>query len=258
MFETPTKLYSQKAISIATFFGGPLAAGILVRRNYINLGNDLYGKHAIVVGIVSTVIMFLGIFSIPEEIIDKTHNSLIPAIYTTIIYLVVEKLMGAEIKKHKEEGKEFYSGWNAAAVGFFSMCLLILGVIGFAMASEENFDVQSYDSGIESFTKNEEAALKMYNMLETGDTESASIEIKKSSLPLWIENINILNQLNLLENLPAELKDQNTLLIEYCQLRIKECRLISKAIEENSDKYDMQIELAHLDIEQILEKLSNQ
>ena len=38
------ELYTQRAIGIATFFGGPLAAGILVRRNFINLGNEQYGK----------------------------------------------------------------------------------------------------------------------------------------------------------------------------------------------------------------------
>lgn len=34
------KLYSQKGISIATFFGGPLAAGYLIRQNFIALGKE--------------------------------------------------------------------------------------------------------------------------------------------------------------------------------------------------------------------------
>ncbi|GGH15012.1 hypothetical protein GCM10011418_16380 [Sphingobacterium alkalisoli] len=32
--------YSQRAISIATYLGGPLAADILARQNFINLGEE--------------------------------------------------------------------------------------------------------------------------------------------------------------------------------------------------------------------------
>jgi len=99
----PQQLYSQKAIGIATFFGGPLAAGILVRRNYINLGKEVYGKHALSIGIISTFLLFVGIFSMPEHIMAKVPNTILPAIYTAIIYLVVEKLQGRELKEHKRK-----------------------------------------------------------------------------------------------------------------------------------------------------------
>jgi hypothetical protein len=36
------KLYSKRSISIVTYFGGPFAAGILVRQNYISLGKDQF------------------------------------------------------------------------------------------------------------------------------------------------------------------------------------------------------------------------
>ena len=82
------ELYSQRAISIATYFGGPLAAGILARQNFINIGKDQLGKNALIVSIISTVLLFAGIFSVSEEIMDKVPNALIPLIYTGIIYLI--------------------------------------------------------------------------------------------------------------------------------------------------------------------------
>lgn len=34
------KFYSLRSISIATFLGGPIAAGILIRRNFLNQNDD--------------------------------------------------------------------------------------------------------------------------------------------------------------------------------------------------------------------------
>jgi len=38
--EIQIKLFSKRAISIATFFGGPLAAGYLIKKNYDSLQNQ--------------------------------------------------------------------------------------------------------------------------------------------------------------------------------------------------------------------------
>ena len=90
--EDEKKFYSQKGISIATYFGGPLAAGYLVKKNYETLGQPESGKKALIIGIISTILLFVGIFSIPKSIIDKIPSALIPLIYTGLIYLIVEKI----------------------------------------------------------------------------------------------------------------------------------------------------------------------
>ncbi len=69
--EESTKLYSQKAIGLATYFGGPLAAGILIRRNYINLKKEKLGLNALIVSAIATCLLFAGLFSIPEYIIAE-------------------------------------------------------------------------------------------------------------------------------------------------------------------------------------------
>lgn len=71
------KLYSQNAISVATFFGGPLAAGFLARQNFISLGKKESAKNSLIIGIVSTVLLFAAIFSVPDELINKVPRFVI-------------------------------------------------------------------------------------------------------------------------------------------------------------------------------------
>jgi preprotein translocase subunit Sss1 len=118
------KLYSQSAIAIATYFGGPLAAGILIRKNSINLGREREGLGALIVGIIGTILLLWGIFQIPDTILDKIPNVLLPTIYTSIIFLIVEKMHGKILKKHKEEKHEFYSIWKATGIGL--LCAVVL------------------------------------------------------------------------------------------------------------------------------------
>ncbi|MFT7158343.1 MAG: hypothetical protein ACI8Q1_003374 [Parvicella sp.] len=79
------RFYSQTAIGMATFIGGPIAAGYLIRENYLSLDQPDKGKKSLIIGIISTVLLFTGIFIIPESIMDKVPNQILPAVYTGII-----------------------------------------------------------------------------------------------------------------------------------------------------------------------------
>jgi len=147
------RLYSLVAINIATFFGGPLAAGILVRQNFINLGKELAGRNALIIGIVSTVLLFVGIFSIPEEIIDRIPNVLIPTVYAAIIYFIVEKYQGQDLTEHKESNSPFYSGWRAAGIGGACTVVMVVGILAYVFLLPGDFDFRRYDKGIAEFQK---------------------------------------------------------------------------------------------------------
>lgn len=138
------KLYSQKAIGIATFFGGPMAAGYLVKKNYESFGQESHAKKAFFIGIISTLLLFAGVFSIPEHIIDKIPNAIIPAIYTGIIYLIVEKLQGQNLKEHLESGNLFHSTWKAVGIGIVNMIiiLLIIAITAFIAGDLSNVETK--------------------------------------------------------------------------------------------------------------------
>lgn len=258
MDSIPKQFYSQRAISIATFFGGPLAAGILVRRNYINLGKDLYGKYALSIGIVSTLLLFTVIFTTPEHLIDKIPNSVIPAIYTLIIFLLVDKLQGRELKDHKENNGTFYSAWKATGVGFVCMLVIAVCIMGYIYSIGDDFDTKEYDNALGEIQQNEEVALQLFNLSEDASIHQIVDFINKKGIPNWEENIAVLNKMDNIEGLTEEFKKQNQILRTYYKLRIDSYRLIEKATLENTDRYAKDIQRLEKEIEQEISKLTSQ
>lgn len=249
------ELYSQRAISIATYFGGPLAAGILARQNFINLGRKDLGKNSIFLGIVSTILLFAGLFSVPEEILDKVPSAVIPLVYTGIIYLVIEKYQGKDLKEHKKNNGPFYSAWKASGIGAVCMLILLGGILGFAFLSPEDFDTTKYDNGIAEFNKNEEKALLLFSMIDTSSPDKIIEHIDNVGIPAWEENIDLLDNLDKIEGLYDEFKKQNEILREYSELRIETFELIRMAVDENSSEYDKEIEDLNQQIDNLLKKL---
>lgn len=255
------KFYSQRAITIATYFGGPLAAGYLVKKNYETLDQPENARKSLFIGIVSTILMFVGIFSIPEDVIDKIPNTVIPLIYTGIIYLVVEKFQGENLKKHKESNGEFHSGWNAAGVGSIAMLILVAGIFlttyisGDLSETNPDFDSVTYDEKVAKFVENENKALAVFNVIEIQTPDYLIKEFSKG-IVMWKENKEIITALNEIDNLPEMLKEQNFLLLKYCDLRIQHSEIIVKAISEDTDKYVPEIDRIGFEISEILAELN--
>ena len=250
------KFYSQKAIGIATFIGGPLAAGYLIRENYLSLDRPDEGKKSLLIGIISTVLLFTGIFMIPESIMDKIPNQILPAVYTGIVYFIVARIHGTILFQHKENGNEFYSGWKAAGIGFISAIILLIGIVGYAYLLPDAEEYQKYDTEIAKFTKNETESLVFYEHINTETISSLLQELDNSVIPKWKDNIAIIKKTNNIENLPSELLEQNKILLKYSELRLKAFELFKKAISLNTTIYEQELEQLHKEIDEQLEKLN--
>ncbi len=257
--EETKKLFSQRSIAIATFFGGPAAAGYLVKKNYESYNQDDKGKKALIIGIISTLLIFAGIFLMPENIIDKIPNALIPAIYTGIIYLIVEKIQGQWLKEHQESGGDFYSGWKATGIGAIFMVILFVLIMGIAFIegdlSQPDFDTATYDKEVARFVENENTSLEVFNVITTAEPQYLIKEFSRG-IVLWKENKQIVYEINSIENLPTEFVEQNKKLLKYCDLRIQHYEIIVKALSEDTDKYVPEIDRIGLEINNILEELN--
>lgn len=251
------KFYSQRAIGLATFLGGPLAAGYLARENYLSLNKPDEAKKAFIYGLLATVAVFGFIFIMPESIMEKVPNQIIPLIYTAIIYYVVEQTQGETLKLHKELGNEFYSGWKAARVGFVSLLLLVSVIFGYVYLFENDENLLEYDAKMEVFSKNETESLEFYNYIDFENQEKLINRLDKEVIPKWNENIQIVKQLNEIEGLPNEIIEQNKILLRYSELRLDAFTLFKKAISENTGVYDNDLEKIHSQIDQELSKLQN-
>jgi len=255
--EENLKLYSQKTIALATYFGGPLAAGILIRRNSLNLGREKQAVNSLILGIISTIFIFVVIFSIPEYIMEKIPDMVIPVIYTGIIYLIVEKIQGFELRAHKESNGEFYSWLKAAGVGAICMLIIVAGIFGYVFASERayDFDNELYNKEITLYAINESEALRVFELSPTLERKVYITEYNKGIVK-WNENIKILKHINELDYLPIEYVNHNEKLIEYCELRIRQFENGIKAISEKTDIYDKDTEEIVRKIEEIIAKLN--
>lgn len=249
------KLHSTKTISASTFLGGPLCAAFLIAENYKSLNKPKQYQTTLVLGIAFTLLLFAVLFSLPESVIDKLPKQLIPLIYTAIVYGIVESQFGRILKAHKENGNTFFSGWRVAGVTLISLIIMGLGILAYAFYGMDNSVYNAYDEQMALFSQNESESLKFYDHLESKSNYDLVVELNEISLPKWEENIAIINRANGIENLPSELIKQNTILKEYCKLRIEALLLFKKAIQQDSHRYDSQLETAHQKIENILKKL---
>ena len=122
------KIFTNTAITVATFFGGLIAAGLLMAKNYRAFGNHRAARISVFAGIISMFLLIGVILMVPEIMMDKVPQFLIPAFYTIVISSLVNKLQGQNIQQHFANGGEKASNWLAAGYGLIS--LVILG--GFA------------------------------------------------------------------------------------------------------------------------------
>jgi hypothetical protein len=250
------KLYSSKAISGATFLGGPLAAGYLISENFKALNKPDDGRKSFIIGIVTTIILFGGIFMLPEQIIDKIPRQLIPLIYTGIIWGIVEWKQGDILKAHKENNNTFFSGWRAAGIGLISLLIIGIGIFGYAYLESSNPAYEIYDTKIAEFSKNENESLTFYDNIEFKSNSTLLSELDNKVIPKWERNIKLINELENIDGLPNDLSDQNKTLLKYSELRLEAFLLIKKAVSEGTDKYDSQLNMLNIKIENELKKLN--
>lgn len=250
------KLYSAKAISVATFLGGPLVAGYLIGENFKAIDKPTEGRNSLVIGIVATIILFGGLFMIPENIIDKIPQQIIPLLYTGIIWGMVEWKQGDILKAHKENNNSFFSGWRAAGIGLISLLILGIGIFAYVFVSTDHEIYEKYDTELAQFYENESETLVFYNNLSTETNNSLLKELDEKTIPKWKENIAIINKTNQFENLPSELIKQNEILLKYSELRVQAFELFRKAIKEDTDEYAPQLDEKHIQINKELDKLN--
>jgi hypothetical protein len=125
------KFFSNRSIGLATYLGGPFAGGILIS---INLKRNEEVNKAIwtlIISLMATIAMFLIIIEIPEEIIDKIPNVIIPMIYTPLILMAAKYLQGSHIEETLKEKENREPWWKALVIGLVgtAVALVIILVI---------------------------------------------------------------------------------------------------------------------------------
>lgn len=235
------KLYSKTAILLATLIGTPVAGGLLIYKNYKNLSDLRKAIASLFFCVLLTIVCVGGLLLIPEHILIKIPQVIIPLIYTTAVYFLIDGSMSQQLEEHEKNKRPFYSVWRS--VGIAGICLgVVLGfyILYFSIAPDQ-FEHPAYVAAMTEFTQNENEALELFAMMPYAEPEIVSLFIREKGIPAWRKNIEILNRLNYAEKLHADVKHQINLYINYCNLRIRYYELADKAITEDTDKYDEEL-----------------
>jgi hypothetical protein len=128
------KIYKDKAFWVGTFLGGPLVAGYLFSENFKALGQPEKVKPTWIITIIATVVIFGGIFLIPDNI--NIPNQIIPIAYTAIAFGLFKNLLEEKAKNHINEGGLIYNWGRVIVVGIVGLLITILPIFAIAYTSD--------------------------------------------------------------------------------------------------------------------------
>lgn len=145
------KIYKDKAFWLGTFLGGPLVAGYLFSENFKALGQPQKVKPTWIIAIISTIVIFGGIFMIPDNI--NIPNQIIPIAYTAIAFGLFKKYQEANTIEHLRRGGLVYSWGRVLAVGIIGLLITIVPLFVYAYASstmaQANISTKTYGLRVE-------------------------------------------------------------------------------------------------------------
>ncbi|SFC92515.1 hypothetical protein [Flavobacterium phragmitis] len=134
--EIPTeKIYSEKAIRIATFLAGPLVAGYCIAENFrVFNDKEKAQKTWIITGIASFFIICL-VFLLPENF----PSIIFPIVYSFIASYFLKTYQEKNIQNHMSNGGETYSGWRMTLIGLISLLTFLAIIMSLLFIVGDNF-----------------------------------------------------------------------------------------------------------------------
>lgn len=121
------KVYTEKLMRGATFFGGPVVATYLLAENFKVLGEPDKVSKTWIIGIVSTILIF-G-FSILLELKNvNIPGPVIPVIYTLITIGLYKQQQEVKVNTHIQLGGEKYGVGNIILVTVLGF-IFTMGII---------------------------------------------------------------------------------------------------------------------------------
>ena len=143
--ETPARSHNH---GLSEFFS------TLLGINYARMGRRKEGYLSFLICLIATVLLFLVLIQIPEEIMDRIPNVLIPTFYGVLCWSIVERLQGREIRLVLEASGKKASVWRTAGWGLLSMVLALAGIFGYAFSLPPHdlyeFEGEKYTFGLEN------------------------------------------------------------------------------------------------------------
>jgi len=114
--------------------------------------------------------------------------------------------------------------------------------------------IGKYDYIMMQTFKNDSIALSIYDMADSMSTEEKLIQIKNRAITPMQENILLMQQTDTMQ-LPPAIRYEIQLYKKYYQLRLSSFILYSKAIAEDTDLYNTQLNTYYHQIDSLTKKI---
>lgn len=139
------KVFNVNQIEAACVIGSPLLAGILIALNYKSFEERQKGIAWIIIGILWTAVI-IGLAMLIPENLAKSSRMFIPILNGAILYPIINKLQGDQIKAHFDNNGEKGSNWVLAGLMVFIVALFVTPfIILDKMSPVSQYSRQSFD-----------------------------------------------------------------------------------------------------------------
>ena len=125
------RIYKDRAIWVATYLGGPLVASYLIAENFKAFNEIDKAKKTWIYTIIGTIIIFGGIFSIPEDILESIPRYFIPLIYTAVAYGFIKHYQGKNISAFIALGGKPFGWWRTIIVSLIGLAITAVSIFAF-------------------------------------------------------------------------------------------------------------------------------
>lgn len=192
--------------------------------------------------LLSSIVIFVGynlVYGLKEGIDNAAHiGGLIGGLIIGYIYI------------------NFFEDEDDQALKFKVMggLAVFFSVISFTILSMLSNDIVEYDRRMHEFVEMESMALEIYHQVNYLPKEDLLYNINDRGIYYWNESINLIDELDKMD-LPDIIHQRNSKIKNYCELRIKSFELIYKAVSEDTDNYQKEIQDLDAKIQAIVEEL---
>jgi hypothetical protein len=126
-------LYSIPTIALASFLGGPLAAGWLVSVNFRRLNEPRAARKSLINGILATLALVALMVALPADWTSRLPGITVPAIYTAMIWILAERIQGPTLAAHFARGGLRHSPWRAVGISLIAALPVAVVLVGMVL-----------------------------------------------------------------------------------------------------------------------------
>jgi rhomboid protease GluP len=139
-------------------------------------------------------------------------------------------------------------------VGLLSILILCTSFVVYHNIPD---DFAKYKVYMQEFADKEQLALTVFKLPLNTPKDEILIALNEKGIKNWQANLQIVNKMDQLDDMPPAIFGRSDKLRKYCKLRIKCYEYISKDIDENSTKYQVSIDSCNTQIEAIINDLKS-